>query len=57
MSSERPNRFDDPDPADDPDFVNSEVRDAIVKELQRTDLSPEDRKAYEEALARLDKGD
>jgi hypothetical protein len=57
MSSERPNRFDDPDPADDPDFVNSEVRDAIVKELQRTDLSPEDRKAYEEALARLDKRD
>jgi hypothetical protein len=57
MSSDRPNRFDrDPDPADDPDYVNSEVRDAIQKELKRTDLSAEDRKAYEEALAKLEKG-
>jgi|GEM_PF-5836784 len=57
MSSQRPDRFGkDVDPADDPEYVNSEVRDAIARELKRTDLSPEDRKAYEEALARLEKG-
>jgi hypothetical protein len=43
------------DPADDPDLINLEVGDAIKKELQRTDLSPDDRKAYEDALAKVEK--
>jgi|GEM_PF-4514066 hypothetical protein len=45
----------DADLADNPKFVDSGVRGAIVKELLRTDLSPEDRKAYEDALAKLRK--
>jgi hypothetical protein len=43
----------DNDKADDPNFINSEVRDGIEKELKRNDLSPEDRKSYEDALAKL----
>jgi hypothetical protein len=45
------------DQPEDPKFIESELRDGIEKELQRADLSAEDRKSYEEALARLDKGD
>jgi hypothetical protein len=42
---------------DDPQVLNNELRDAIEKQLRRTDLSPEDRKEYEDALAKLDKED
>jgi hypothetical protein len=34
--------------------VDEEVRDGIKKELERTDLTPEDRKEYEDALAKID---
>jgi hypothetical protein len=37
-------------------LVETDVREGILKALKRTDLSPEDRKAYENALARLDAG-
>lgn len=43
----------DDDKADDPTFIEAELRDGIEKELKRPDLSPEDRKSYEEALAKL----
>ncbi len=57
MSSQRPDRFSkDLSPSDDPEFVNDGLRDAITKELQRTDLSADDRKAYEAALEKLNKG-
>lgn len=39
----------------DPNTINEELRDGIKKELQRTDLTPEDRASYEKALANLDK--
>lgn len=40
----------------DQETIDDEVRDGIEKELQRTDLSPEDRAQYEEALERLRRG-
>lgn len=46
---------DDDDNDVDPQTINEELRDGIKKELERTDLSPEDRKSYENALANLDK--
>jgi hypothetical protein len=33
--------------------VDSEVEEGIKKELQRSDLTPEDRKAYEDALSKI----
>jgi hypothetical protein len=47
----------DEDPADDPKFVETELRDGIEKELARSDISAEDRATYERALAKLDAGD
>jgi hypothetical protein len=43
----------DTDQADDPKFIESEVRDGVEKELRRTDLSADDRQKYEDALAKL----
>lgn len=40
----------------DQETIDDEVRDGIEKELQRPDLSPEDRAQYEKALERLRKG-
>ena len=37
----------------DQETIDDGVRDGIEKELQRTDLSPEDRAQYEKALERL----
>jgi hypothetical protein len=45
------------DKAGDPNFIESELRDGIEKELKRADLSAEDRKSYEAALAKLDSED
>ena len=45
------------DKAGDPGFIEAELRDGIEKELRRTDISDEDRKSYEAALAKLDGGD
>lgn len=47
----------DEDQADDPKVIESELRDGIEKELRRSDLSDEDRKSYEAALAKLDAED
>jgi hypothetical protein len=47
----------DEDKADDPKFIESELKDGIEKELQRADISPEDRKSYEDALAKLNSED
>lgn len=47
----------DQDQAGDPKFIESELRDGIEKELQRTDLSAEDRKSFEDALAKLNSED
>ena len=41
------------DKVNDPTFIEAELRDGIEKELKRPDLSPEDRKSYEDALAKL----
>ncbi|HZZ64880.1 MAG TPA: hypothetical protein VFE17_05230 [Candidatus Baltobacteraceae bacterium] len=46
---------DDDDTDVDQYTINEDLRDGIKKELERTDLSPEDRKSYENALANLDK--
>jgi hypothetical protein len=43
---------DDPD-YDDPELINTSLRDAITKQLQRTDLSPEDREQYLKAFENL----
>ncbi len=43
----------DEDETFDPKAIDAEVRDGIEKELRRTDLTPEDRKSYEDALAKL----
>lgn len=45
------------DKADDPKFIESELRDGIEKELQKPGLSAEDRKSYEDALAKLNRED
>ena len=37
----------------DQETIDNEVRDGIEKELQRNDLSPEDRAQFEKALERL----
>ena len=39
----------------DPSVVDDDVREGIEKQLQRTDLSAEDRAAYETALANINK--
>ncbi len=53
------NQFSRQDSDDDKDIypkvINDEVRDGIEKMLQHTDLTPEDRQSYENALANLDK--
>jgi hypothetical protein len=43
---------DEPD-YDDPELLNSKLRDGIVKQLQRPDLSPEDREQYLKAFENL----
>jgi hypothetical protein len=47
--------FDQPgDPGyDDPELINTKLRDGIMKELQRPDLSPEDREQYLKAFENL----
>ena len=47
----------DEDKADNPKFIESELRDGIEKKLQKADLSAEDRKSYEDALAKLNSED
>jgi hypothetical protein len=51
------NKDADEDKADDPKVIESELRDGIEKELQKPDLSAEDRKSYEDALAKLNSED
>jgi hypothetical protein len=48
------NSDDDKDPYDDPQLIDDMVRDGIEKELQKPDLSSEDRTEYEQALQNLD---
>ena len=56
MNDQRAGRDSDgTDQANDPDLINLEVGDAIEKALQRTDLSSDERKKYEDALAKLKK--
>jgi hypothetical protein len=42
------------DEEDDPGLIDEMVREGIQKELQKTDLTEEDRNAYEHALETLD---
>ena len=44
----------DADKGTDPKVIDSEVRDGIEKELGRPDLTPEDRRAYEDALTKIE---
>ena len=45
--------FDEPDEYEDPELINGKLRDAIAKQLERTDLSPSDRAEYQHALENL----
>jgi hypothetical protein len=45
---------DDRDPYGDPKVIDDMVRDGIEKELQKPDISAEDRAEYQQALETLD---